>query len=136
MNKKAFTLAELLGVIVILGIIGTIAVTAIDRNIKNSRYQTCLTQEQNLIEGAKALITEHPEVLPSAGGQLSISTDILKNGGTLNGYTIENGYIEDDMENPMTEKPYSNNVKVIVKTTNGKKFTYEVSAPNDEKCQK
>ena len=67
MNKKAFTLAELLGVIVILGIIGTIAVTAIDRNIKNSRYQTCLTQEQNLIEGAKTLITEHPEVLPSAG---------------------------------------------------------------------
>lgn len=136
MNNKAFTLAELLGVIVILGIIGTIAATAIDKNIKNGRYQTCLTQNQSLIEGAKSLTTQYPEVLPDAGGQTTISVDILKNGGTLKGYDIDGGFIESDMENPMTEMPYTNNVKVIVKTTNGKKFTYEVSAPNDEKCQK
>ena len=42
--KKGFTLAELMGVIVILGIIATIVTLAIDSSIKNSRYETCLVQ--------------------------------------------------------------------------------------------
>lgn len=136
MNKKAFTLAELLGVIVILGIIGTIAVIAIDSNIKKGRYQTCLAQNQNLIEGAKTLVTKYPSVLPNAGGTTTISVDILKNGGEVNGVTVEGGYIDQNFENPMTEKPYTNNVKVVITSSNGTKFNYEVTAPDNEKCQK
>ncbi len=136
MNKKAFTLAELLGVIVILGIIGTIAVIAIDSNIKNGRYQTCLAQNQNLIEGAKTLVTKYPSVLPNAGGTTTISVDILKNGGEVKGVTVEGGYIDQNFENPMTEKPYTNNVKVVITSSNGTKFNYEVTAPDNEKCQK
>ena len=136
MNKKAFTLAELLGVIVILGIIGTIAIIAIDSNIKNGRYQTCLAQNQNLIEGAKTLVTKYPSVLPNAGGTTTISVDILKNGGEVIGVTVEGGHIDQNLENPMTEKPYTNNVKVVITSSNGTKFNYEVTAPDNEKCQK
>ena len=127
---RGFTLAELMGVIVILGILAVVITTTIDKNITNSRYETCKSQEENLIQAAQMYVTDNPDVLPRLnGGQHAEKSVPISD-------LIAGNYIESDMENPMTEKPYSNNVKVIVKTTNGKKFTYEVSAPNDEKCQK
>ena len=46
---KGFTLAELMGVIVILGILAVIITTTIDRNIVNSRIQTCKSLSSNSI---------------------------------------------------------------------------------------
>ncbi len=91
-----FTLAELMAVIVILGIIGVIVTSVISRNINNSRYATCLTQEKNLVEGAKAWAIDNPD-------GTSVSVSALQSGG----------YIE-DLKSPMTEKPYSLETRVTL----------------------
>lgn len=138
MNKKGFTLAELLGVIVILSIIGIIAFTGIDRNIKNGRYTSCKTQEKNLIESTKVMVIDYPNVLPTISSPTEVPVAVLQDGGTIKSQVISGGYIEDNLENPMTEKPYAqSNVKVKITTTNGKDYNYEVIFANEkESCHK
>lgn len=138
--RNGFTLAELLGVIVVLSILGLVAVTAIDNNIKKGRYDTCLVQEKNLTEGAKMLVTDYPNLLPSAGGVLEIPVNVLQDGGTLNSQVIDNGYIDDNLVNPMTDEPYvdsAGGVLVRVTTNNGSNFNYKVIYNDaDEACHR
>ena len=138
--RNGFTLAELLGVIVILSILGLVAVTAVDSNLKESRYDSCLVQKKNIIEGAKMLTTDYPSLLPSAGGTTRINLTVLQNGGTVNGLTFNGGYIDKNLENPMTDKPYSEStggVNVVITTQNGNSFDYDLEFGNaDEDCHK
>lgn len=107
---KGFTLAELLGVIVLLGIISIIAIGTVDRNIKEGRKKTCKTQETNIIEGAKMWLIDNPNT-PSI--ELTISE--LQNGG----------YIDDNLLSPMTEEEYDeNSIVVITKGTNKYNVTF------------
>lgn len=92
--KKGFTLIELMGVLLILGIIASIVFVSVDSNIKNSRQRTCQTQERNIIEGAKMYFTDNPK-------DSNVTIEKLK----------EEGYI-DDLKNPMTNKPYNNTMQV------------------------
>lgn len=137
--RNGFTLAELLGVIVILSIIGMVAVTAIDKNLKQSRYDTCIAQETNLIEGAKMLVTDYPNILPTTSNPtVTIDIKTLQEGGTINGQTISAGYVESDLINPMTEETYASSesgVSVVITTTNGTSYSYEVVyGDEDESC--
>ncbi len=136
--RNGFTLAELLGVIVILSILGLIAVTAVDSGIKKSRYDSCTVQKKNLIEGAKNLLIDYPSLLPSSGSK-EISVNILQNGGTIDGINVNGGYIEDNLINPMTDKPYIESEKgvYITVTTNGHSYNYAVKfKQTDEDCHK
>lgn len=138
--RNGFTLAELLGVIVVLSILGLVAITAIDNNIKKSRYDSCLVQQTSLIEGAKMVMLDHPNLLPAVGSSVTISAEQLQDGATINGEVIDAGYIEDDMINPMTDKPYvdsTGGVSVEITTTNGSSFDYTVVYGNDdESCHR
>lgn len=139
--RNGFTLAELLGVIVVLSILGLVAVTAVDNSLKSSRYDSCLVQETNLTEGAKMVMLDHPNLLPtSSSSSVTIPAKVLQNGGTINGQAIDAGYIEKDLINPMTDKSYvssSAGVSVKVTTTNGTSFDYTVVyGNNDESCHK
>lgn len=137
--RNGFTLAELLGVIVVLSILGLVAVTAIDNSIKKSRYNSCKVQETNLIEGAKMVMIDHPELLPkSSSSSFTISVNQLQDGDSSLG--IKNGYIDNEMINPMTDKPYvdsSAGVSIKVTTTNGSDFDYTVIyGDSDEACHR
>lgn len=138
--RNGFTLAELLGVIVILSILGLVAVTAIDSNLKESRYDSCMVQKNNIIEGAKMLMMDYPDLLPDAGSSTIINVTDLQNGGEINGQVFKGGYIDSDLENPMTDKPYADStggVNVVVTTANGQSFSYDVEFGNtDENCHK
>ncbi len=128
--NKGFTLAELMAVIVILGIIAVIATTTVDRSIKNSRYETCLAQEKNIIEGAKMWATDNASLLPSTGGSktLDVKND-LQNGSTV--------YVEEGLKSPMTNEEYSNGTSVKISSSNGTSYEYEVIYGNDkENCTK
>ncbi len=137
--RNGFTLAELLGVIVILSILSLIAVTAVDSSIKKSRYNSCMVQKKNLIEGTKNLLIDYPTLLPSTGSK-EINVNILQNGGTIDGINVNGGYIEDKLVNPMTDKPYIESQKgvyVVVSTTNGHNYNYTVNFKNSsEDCTK
>lgn len=114
MNKKGFTLVELLGVIVLLGVLGIIAVSTIDKNIKEGRIKTCKTQEKNIIEGAKAYILDHQTPTSTSGSEI-ITVQALE----------ADGYIKDNLINPVTDQEYGEKAKVIV-TNNNYKYTYKV----------
>jgi len=125
--NKGFTLAELMGVIVVIGIIAVIVTTTVDRSIKNSRYDTCLTQEKNIIEGAKSWSYDNASNLPGAGETKTISVSDLQNGN----------YIEDGLKSPMTNEVYSMDTSVKITSSNGTSYDYDVIyGTEEENCSK
>ncbi len=124
--NKGFTLAELMGVIVIIGVIAIIATVAIDRSIKNSRYETCLAQEKNIIEGAQTWAIDHPRELPNAGEIKMISITTLQNEGHL-----------EILTSPMTNKVFSETTSISITSSNGTSYEYAVNYGDEaEKCTK
>lgn len=120
MNKKGFTLIELLVVIVILSILGIIAVSTIDKNIKDGRVKTCKAQEKNIIEGAKMYSVDNPN------NDGNVNIEILKN----------MGYIKDDLVNPMTDETYNDETFVIISYDEStKKYTYTINYENEKGCE-
>ena len=120
MNKKAFTLAELLGVIVLLGIVAIIAVTTITTSLKEGREKTCLAQKQNIIEAAKAWVIDNPYV------DKTLSVKDLQ---------IQ-GYLEAEFKNPMTGDNYSEYSKVTIRyDAETQKYSYSYEPDPIDKCE-
>ncbi len=107
-KKRGFTLIEVLGIIMVLSVISSIAVVTIDHNIKKGKVTVCSAQEANIIESAKSYFVDNPT---KANKKVTILT--LKNGG----------YLDKDLKNPMTDKFYSDDTYVF--SDNGEyKITY------------
>ncbi len=96
--NKAFTLAELMGVIVILGIIATIVTFTVDRNIQKSHVAACLAQEKTIIEAAKTRKIDKPN---DSQEEITIAT------------LIAEGYLDESLKNPMTKREYNDKTKVL-----------------------
>lgn len=118
--KKGFTLAELLGVIAILGILALIVVPVVNNNINNSREKLYTTQLNQMIKGTKDYYAEHLSELPNTNGaKVTITLGKLQ----------QEGYLPLDADNPKTGKPLSKNsaIEVTNVTKNGKvHFEYKV----------
>ena len=78
-NRKGFTLVELLAVIVILAILMAIAATNIGPVIDNSRRSSMRTTAQNIVEAVRLQLTSNYELFP---GQYGFTQAILDSGGT------------------------------------------------------
>ena len=117
--KQGFTLAELLGVIAILGIISLIAVPLIDNTINKSNEDLYQTQLNQIIKGAKSYYSEqeHLSELPQANGDVA----------TIDLKTLQaQGYLPLDIENPKTKKSFSPSLTVKVTNVGGSRFEYEI----------
>ena len=125
LKNNGFTLAELLGVIIILSIISIISFSAIDRNLKEGRIKTCKAQEKNIIEGVKTWAIDDPEVLPKT---TETSTKTIQD-------LIDNGYIEEDLKNPMTDDLYNKETYVEIKKASENKFTYKINYVEEKGCE-
>lgn len=123
--KKGFTLAELIGVIVVLALISLITVPVVSKILKQNRKTLCETQMNNIIAAAKTW---------GADNILTLSDNTEVTLETL----INSGYINGDIENPVLKEkidPDNEENKVII-TKNGNKYTYELnSASNDFSCE-
>lgn len=116
MKKQGFTLVELLGVIVILGIIAAIATPIVQKTLNNNRDKLYGIIETQLKDYTKDYLALNTDRLPvNDGDTADITLEALK----------KNGNLQINVVNPRTNNVISNQsyVKVTKKNNN---YTYEV----------
>ncbi|MBQ6817863.1 MAG: prepilin-type N-terminal cleavage/methylation domain-containing protein, partial [Bacilli bacterium] len=114
-SKKAFTLVELIGAIVILGIIAIIAIPLIDKTLKENKERAYLVQINSIKESTKNWAVDNTKLLPDLGNSYILTLKDLQNGGYIG-----------EVINPKTEQPFDENTQIIIQNTD-KGYTYEVN---------
>ena len=115
MKKQAFTLIELLAVIVILGILATIAVPTIVGLISSSKENTLEEQKNTIISAAESWGTDNFRSLPDDSCDVSI--EFLKEEGYLDG--------DKDVIDPTTDEEMTGCVRITFDSANNQyKYTY------------
>ena len=117
MNNKGFTLAELLGVIAILGVIALITVPAINRSLDSGREDLYETQNEQLKKGGEDYYTEHLDEMPVSVGDKACQT--IEN-------LQKNGYLPVDIKNPKTNDNFSQLTKVCIEKVGATEYAYDV----------
>ena len=110
MNKKGFTLVELLGVIVILSLLTLISSIAITSIVKKSKTELTDTQKEIILKAADLWAEDNLENLTQNNYCTTKSINDLKNAGYLNN-TIDVGNISVKISvesNSSTETPIIN----------------------------
>lgn len=115
MNKKGFTLVELLAVIVLLGLIALIAAPAITGIIKQSKDSLSDSQKTSIELSAKNWATDNMTKLPSDGNCIWVELETLQAGG----------YADLELKDPKTGNPMQACVTI---TREQKRLIYEVGA--------
>lgn len=99
MNKKGFTLVELLAVIVIIGLIATIGVTSYSAIKKKIEIKMQETKMQLIIEAAKAYGEDHKNEIANKDA-ISVCNSTIRELGTarygVNEVLIAENYYEDE----------------------------------------
>lgn len=117
-KNKAFTLVELIGVVAILAIMLLVAVPALTKTLKNNEQQKYNTYITDL-----ELATENYVVKNILGNQtIDNENPYFISLNTL----IENGYVEDTMVNPATEREISTDTRIKVTRNTDESFQYDV----------
>ncbi len=83
-NKKGFSLIELLAVIVILGILLSISIVAVNSIRKKQEKENVRNIISSMLTGAKNYVSEHPEVISN----LSVVYDGKNDPNNENGYNV------------------------------------------------
>src|SRR5574344_2786544 len=99
MKTKAFTLVELLAVMIILSILGIIVFPLINNTIKKSKENALNVQLNNIIDGAKGWAGENMFSLPEEAGQsITVNLETLQ----------KSGFVDYGIKNPKTNKTFPN----------------------------
>ena len=112
--KKGFTLAELLGVIVILGAILLIIMPIVDKTLKQSTDDLYEKQIESIKLSMEMWLSD--KVKPNNGEYIVLTLSQLK----------EAGLVEYDIKNPKTEELFPNDMILTIKKNNNE-FEYIVS---------
>lgn len=73
-NKKGFTLIELLAVIVILGILLSISITAVNKIKKNQNVENKENVISSILTGAKSYVSDNTSILDNLPNSISVSS--------------------------------------------------------------
>lgn len=126
MNRKGFTLIEVIVVIVIIVLLSLILIPNVMLFVSKNNKDMCYKLKDNIESAAKMYVNENKYELGfnCEGNPIEIGLSTL----------IDTGKISSPVINPVTNKPVSNDdVKVEVKYDCGtKNFTYKVSGINCE----
>jgi len=116
MKKRGFTLVEMLGIVVVLGIISTIAIPVIQGSINSNREKMLNVVKKQLIDVSKDWSAKNVSSLPEENGEsVSVTLKDLK----------ESGLLRIDVGNPKTSKVLSNESFITI-TKRDNNFVYEV----------
>ena len=128
--KKGFTLVELLSVIVILGILASIAIPTINTAINSSRNKAYNEQINTIQNAARTYMSKNSLKLPNQeeNAKCTISVTTLQKEGLLSVDDIANPKYKKNSSKP--EEKFKNfDGKVIVTFTNNKyKYEYVISS--------
>ncbi len=104
MNRKGFTLIEIMAVIIILSVIALVAFPAIESNIRYSREETYKVQLKQICKGGKDWGLNNIKSLNDDETPTVVSL------GTLQ----KEGYVEYDIKNPLTGEYFEESVMVNI----------------------
>lgn len=107
MNKKAFTLVELLGVIVILGILGLVIIPKVGDSITNSQEQSYKAQETTIKKATNDFLMDNTDLLET-NNTVTIKLGVLK----------QKGYLPVNIKNPKTHENFSNESRIVIEKKN------------------
>ena len=118
--KSAFTLVELLAVIVIIGILAIVVVPSVTMYISNTRNETYKSHEKTMQEAAKSYTVEciqgtNPCTLPGRGRKTEIYLDEL----------IEKEYLSNLQDPQNTKKNCDASKSYVIVTNNDGNYEYE-----------
>ena len=68
LNKRGFTMVELLATIVIIGILGTVGVVGVTKSIKSAKDRYYVAQNKLFISAAQTYFTDNKSRLPMKSG--------------------------------------------------------------------
>ena len=124
MNKKGFTMLELLAVIIILSILITIGYIAVSQYLDQAYDATYSDFEENIEAGAANYLIEHTGSIPGEGESIVIDVSKL----------ICDGYVK-ELQDPMRDGQTCDlNSYVIVKRGNNTNFNMAVDYEACLKC--
>ena len=121
-KRKGFTLAELLAVIVILGIITSITVPIVTDQIDKYKTKVCVTQYDNILNAARSYGADH---LTELGKSKTITLKTLNDGGYIDA---------SNLKDPVTKNTISQDLKIIIEKV-GKKYKYFLFNNEDIGCK-
>lgn len=116
MKKNGFTLIELLAVVVLLGILGLIATTAVNETIKKNQTTAYNTQIDNIIKGAKDWSNKHVFELPDKEGEFVIVTL---------GQIQNEGFAKAEIRNPKNGQLFDQNMEIKI-TFKNNNYEYQI----------
>lgn len=121
-KRKGFTLAELLAVIVILGIITSITVPIVTNQIDKYKTKVCVTQYDNILNAARSYAADNLTILSDSGTVTLSDLD-------------SKGYIDaSNLKDPVTKEKISSELQIhIVKI--GKKYKYYLDDSENIGCR-
>ena len=105
MNKKGFTLVELMGILVILGVMLVFTVPAITSTLKSSEANEIREYEKTVCMAAKTYMEVNRYNYPK-----TVKFKTLRN----------NGYLSSTLKNPETDSLDSDNRNVTISLSSGK----------------
>ena len=136
MNKKGFTMVELMAVIIILGILMSLAYMGVSQYLRRARNATYEDFEENIRTGATNYLIDHTGYIPEVGESIVIDVSKL----------ICEGYVEElqDPHSPTKGGTCNLNSYAIVTreedTSSNMMITYEAclscSEYKSEACSK
>lgn len=115
MKQNGFTLAELLGVITILGLLALIVIPLVDKNIKEGTNNLYESQIKSIETAAEMWGIDHKTELPEENEELMIPLNKLQ----------QEGYIKNDIENPKTNEVFDPDLQIKI-VNHGSYYTYQV----------
>lgn len=108
MNRKGFTLVELLGVVTILAMLGLIIVPTINKVLKDNKNKLYDVQIKNIENGAKNFVADNIFYIDiPVNSSVGITLGDLKN----------LGYVDKEIANPINGYPFSDSLLIIITNT-------------------
>lgn len=123
MNKKGFTLIEVLGVIILLGVLSMITVPVVRDLIKSSRDELYEEQIEQIENGLKNWAHDNIFLLPEDNSVVTLSL----------GQLAQSGHVNYKIENPKNNKCFSTESELTITKYNNN-YVYEVKDISDVDC--